>query len=308
MSLADTVKLGMAIPQVFIDTPVDMNAVRRVSQRAEELGFESLWTSSGGLGSTPNLEPLGLLNYVAGLTSTVRLGVSVLVFPLYSPVSVAKSFASLDHISNGRAIIGLGLGSGNEPYEAFGLTRANRVKKFEDGIDIMKSLWTQPITNYHNEFLRLESASMEPAPVQRPHLPIWLGGGHPNVLHRAIRTADGWMGAGASSNAAFKERVLRIKDMLEETGRDPKSFTISKRVYISVDTNESRALDRLRLWSGKVYRNPGLADEVAVWGSPQKCAEILNEVASVGVDHLLLNPLFDFQEQLEALSEVSQSI
>ena len=307
MSLVETIKLGMAIPQAFVETPVDIAMIRRVSQRSEEVGFESLWTSSGIFGGVPILEPLSLLNYVAGFTSTVRLGVSVLVFPLYSPVSVAKAFASLDQVSGGRAIVGLGLGSRTDPYEAFGLTPAGRVKRFEDGIEVMKSLWSEPTTDYHNEYYHLKNAKMEPKPLQRPHPPIWLGGGHPNVLQRAVRIADGWMGAGSSSNASFKERVFNIKDMLAETDRDPKSFTISKRVYISVDDDESKALQHLRLMSGELYNNPRLADEMAVWGSPQKCIEILNDLALAGVDHLLLHPVTDFEEQLEALAEISKA-
>ena len=307
MSLADTIKLGMAIPQAFIETPVDMNIVRNVCQRSEALGFDSLWTSSAVFGDSAVLEPLGLLSYAAGITSTVRLGVSVLVFPLHSPVSIAKSFASLDQISNGRAILGLGLGNRTDPYAAFGLTPVKRVERFEAGIELMKSLWSQPTTDYRNNYFHLENARMEPKPLQHPRVPIWLGGGHSNVLRRAVTMADGWMGAGASSNLSFKERVAHIRSMLEESGRDPEHFTISKRIYISVDNNETRALDRLRVCFNGIYGNANLADEVAVWGSPEKCIEILNDVASVGVDHLLLHPLVDFEEQLEAVSELSKA-
>ena len=304
MSLADSIKLGMGIPQVFIDTPVDMAMVKKVSQRAEELGFESLWCSEGNFGSRATLEPLGLLNYVAALTTKVRLGVAVLVFPLHSPVRVAKAFASLDHASGGRAIAGVGLGGANEPYEAFGLTSDRRVTRFIEGVKLMKSLWTQESTDYHSDMYHLEGARMEPKPVQRPHLPIWIGGGHPNVLKRSVRMADGWMGAGASSNSSFKERVPELRRMLEEAGRDPDDFPISKRVYISVDSNEDRALDSLRQWFGQAYNGPNMATEVGVWGSPEKCAEILEDVASVGVNHLLLHPVHAYDEQLEALAEV----
>ena len=305
MGLAGRIKLGMAIPQTFIETPVDMTVVRRVSQRAEELGFESLWTSEGTFSSRPNLEPVGLLNYVAGLTSTARLGVSVLIFPLHSPVRLAKAFASLDQMSNGRAILGIGLGERSAPFGAFGLTPAKRVQRFEEGIQIMKALWTQASTEYHSEMYQLEGAHIEPKPVQRPHLPIWLGGSHPNVLARAVKMADGWMGAGASSNSEFKQRVVEIRQLLDKAGRDPEKFSISKRIYISVDSNEDRALDGLRQWFGATYNSPGGASDVAVWGSPKKCAEILEEVASVGVDHLLLNPVHAFEEQLEAVAEIA---
>lgn len=304
MKLSNKIKLGTSIPQAFTEGPVDMDVVRKIVTRSEDLGFESLWTSSSVLGGSPSLEPIGLLHYVAGLTHKVRLGVSVLVFPLHSPVTIAKSFASLDQVSGGRAIVGLGLGSAYDAYEAFGLTSARRVKRFEEGIEVMKSLWTRSTTNHANEFLHLESAMMEPKPLQKPHLPLWIGGGHHNVLRRSVEIADGWMGAGASSNSDFKERVGVIKDMIDESGRDPDSFTISKRIYIAVDSNESRAIDRLSRWTGSVYGNADMASEIAVWGSAEKCSDILNDVASVGVDHLLIHPVFDFEEQLEAIAEI----
>ena len=103
MSLADTIKLGMAIPQAFIETPVDMNVVRNVCQRSEALGFESLWTSSAVFGDSAVLEPLGLLSYAAGITSTVRLGVSVLVFPLLVPV-VINAVTATNRIFAGRPL------------------------------------------------------------------------------------------------------------------------------------------------------------------------------------------------------------
>jgi len=304
MKLSDTIKLGTSIPQAFTEGPVDMDVVRKIVTRSEDLGFESLWTSSSVLGGSPSLEPTGLLHYVAGFTHKVRLGVSVLVFPLHSPVAIAKSFASLDQVSCGRAIVGLGLGSADDSYGAFGLTSARRVKRFEEGIRVMKSLWTQSNTNHANEFLRLENAMMEPKPLQKPHMPLWIGGGHHNVLRRSVRLADGWMGAGASSNSDFKERVGVIKDMMDESDRDPDSFTISKRIYIAVDSKESRAIERLGRWTGTVYGNADMASDIAVWGSPEKCSEILNDVASVGVDHLLIHPVFDFEEQLEAIAEI----
>ena len=304
MKLSDTIQLGTSIPQAFTEGPVDMDIVRKIVIRSEDLGFESLWTSSSVLGGSASLEPTGLLHYVAGLTHKARLGVSVLVFPLHSPVSIAKSFASLDQVSGGRAIVGLGLGSADDAYGAFGLTSEKRVKRFEEGIEVMKSLWTQATTNHANEFLRLENAMMEPKPVQKPHIPLWIGGGHNNVLRRSVNLADGWMGAGASSNTDFKERVRVINDMMDETGRDPDTFTISKRIYIAVDSNESRAIERLSRWTGAVYGNVDMASEIAVWGSAEKCSEILNDVASVGVDHLLIHPVFDFEEQLEAIAEI----
>ena len=307
MALASTVRLGMALPQIFLDTPVDMALVRRIAQRSEELGFESLWTGEDTLSQAPTLDPLVLLSYVAAVTSTAKLGVSVLVFPLHGPVHVARRIGALDQVSGGRAIVGLGLGGRRDPYPAFGLTPERRVRRFEEGVRLMKALWTQPSTQHHGDFYRLDDASMEPKPVQRPHPPIWLGGGHTNVLRRAVSMADGWMGAGASSTTDFKQRVQELRRLLNEAGRDPDTFTISKRVFIAVDSDTARAERELRRWIGAAYHDPDMASKVSIWGSPEQCAELLEDLdlASVGVDHLLLSPVYAQEQQLEAVAEVS---
>ncbi len=299
MTLASRIKLGMAIPKDFPDGRVDMALLKKASQRAEALGFDSLWTNESILGGTPNLDALVVLSYVASVTANVRLGVAVLVFPLHSPVHVARRVASIDQVSGGRVTVGLGLGNPDEPYAAFGLTAERRVRRFEEGVQLMKALWTESTVDHHGEFYDLSGAMMEPKPIQHPHPPVWFGGAHPNALRRSVRMSDAWMGAGASSSADFKARVPQIRQFLEAEGRDPASFTISKRIYIAVDSDEARAERELRRRFGD------RASEICVWGSPERCAEQLEDVASVGVDHLLLHPVYALEEQLEALAEVA---
>jgi probable F420-dependent oxidoreductase len=305
MTVERQVRLGMAIPQVFLDGAVDMALVRRVVQRAEALGFESLWATEGILTRTPSLDPLVLLSYAAALTVTSRLGVSVLVFPLHSPVHVARRIGSLDRVSGGRAILGLGLGRRTAPYGAFGLTPARRAARFEEGVQVLKALWTRAETEYEGEFCRLKRATMEPKPIQRPHPPIWLGGHHPNALRRAVRLADGWMGAGGASVREFVQSAEAIHRLMEAANRSPESFVISKRLYVAVDPDETRAVRELRRWFGVVYRDPELAMKVAVWGSRERCAEVINELVSTGANHVLLHPVYSLEAQLEALAELA---
>jgi alkanesulfonate monooxygenase SsuD/methylene tetrahydromethanopterin reductase-like flavin-dependent oxidoreductase (luciferase family) len=111
------------------------------------------------------------------------------------------------------------------------------------------------------------------------------------------------MGAGSSSNADFKAQAATIGGFLDEAKRDPASFCISKRVYIAVDADKSRAEVRLRRWFGSRYRNADMASRVAIWGSVQECLDRLAELVESGAEHLLLNSAFDHMEHLEVLAQ-----
>ena len=300
---AGRVPVGIAMPQFFQDGPTDMELLRRWVARAEELGFDSLWTQEDITGDDPSLEPLTQLSYVAALTTRARLGVSVMVAPLRNPVQLAKALGSLDQMSHGRLTVGVGIGGRQNMYPAFGLTTDRRARRFVELLDVMKALWTEPQATYEGQFWQLDGVPMEPKPVQKPHPPLWFGGRHPDALRRAVRHGDGWMGAGSSTTATFLECVQQLKTFLEEAGRDPATFPISKRVYLAVDDNEKRAEERITTWFDNRYHNAPLGAEVSVWGSAAQCAEKLAEIVDGGAEMLMLNPMFDHMEHLEQLTE-----
>ena len=301
--MAAKIDWGISIPQVFFDGPIDMPLIKQWTKRAEALGFESLWTQEAITGAVPILEPVTLLSYLAAITERVRLGTSVIVAPLRNPIQLAKSLGSLDHMSAGRLIVGLGLGGNADDITPYGLSSEKRVRRFTEIIDVMKALWTEPEAHYQGEFWQLDGLKMEPKPLQKPHPPIWLGARHTNALRRAVRHANGWMGAGSSTTESFVTAVDQTKMYLEEADRDPASFAISKRVYVAVDNDEKRAEVRLKEWFGKRYGNADMASQVSVWGSTAKVTEELAKVTEAGAEMVLLNPAFDDMEHLEALAE-----
>ena len=300
---AGRVPVGIAMPQFFQEGPTDMELLRSWVARAEELDFESLWTQEDITGDDPSLEPLTQLSYVAALTTRARLGVSVMVAPLRNPVQLAKALGSLDQMSHGRLTVGVGIGGRQNMYPAFGLTTDRRARRFVELLDVMKALWTEPQATYEGQFWQLDGVPMEPKPVQKPYPPLWFGGRHPDALRRAVRHGDGWMGAGSSTTATFLECVQQLNTFLEEAGRDPATFPISKRVYLAVDDNEKRAEERITTWFDNRYHNAPLGAEVSVWGSAAQCAEKLAEIVDGGAEMLMLNPMFDHMEHLEQLTE-----
>ncbi|MBI4199243.1 MAG: LLM class flavin-dependent oxidoreductase [Chloroflexi bacterium] len=302
MSTATKVRWGMAIPQVFVTGTVDMALVQDVVRRAEALGYDSLWVQDRPVSDYPIIEPITLLSYAAALTTRPRLGVSVLLTPLRDPPSLGKALASLDQMSGGRLIVGVGLGNVGKNYPQLGVPTNRRVRRFLDGLEVMKAIWTQPSVTHRGDFWKLEGLRMEPRPVQRPHPPIWFGGHHPDALRRAVHHADGWMGAGNSSTQEFQQHVQLLRQYLEETRRDPGTFAIAKRVYLAVDRNEARARRRLEEWFGTWYGNAAQAPAVGVLGSAQACVDQLARVVALGAQVIALNPVFDQREQLELLA------
>ena len=276
--------LGVAIPQTFPDGRVDPRGIRDFLQRAEALGFHSAWVVEHMFGTIPALAPVELLTYAAAVTERLRLGAAVLLTALRTPVHTAKSLATLDQLSGGRLIVGVGLGGNPKIYPAFGLTASRRAARFAEGLRLMKRLWTEPAVTADGEFYRLENASLQPRPLQTPHPPLWFGGHHPLALRRAVELGDGFIGAGSASTATFAEQMKVLRAILAERGRDPSAFPIGKRVYLAIDRDRARAGKRLAEWFGAFYGRPALAEEVSVWGDVDTCVEGLRAVAAAGAD------------------------
>ena len=302
MALKDAIPIGMSLPHRSPD-PIDVATVRYVAERAEALGFSDLWVTENTLDHVFSFDPALILTYAAAVTTRVRLGVAVVVLPLHQPSHVAHRFATLDYVSGGRAILGLGLGREHH-YGEFQVPTEHRVRRFREGVDIIRAIWTQPKVNYEGSIYRLEGAGMVVKPVQKPHPPIWLGGDHPNAVRRAAAIGDAWMSAGAASAAAFAKSVQILRGELEKLGRDPAQFPISKRVFLSVDERADVARAELDQWYQKVYRRPNGADDSDIYGTPQEVREKLEALVAAGATHLLVNPTGRYREQVDALAEV----
>jgi probable F420-dependent oxidoreductase len=303
MALKDRIALGVSLPHRSPD-PLAMPVVRAVAIRAESLGFRDLWVTENTLDHVFCFDPVVVLSWAAAATTRIGLGASVVVLPVHHPVHVAHQWASLDYVSGGRAILGLGLGRAHH-YAQFGVPTERRVRRFREGVELIRALWSRADVTYRGAIFELEAGSMMPRPVQRPALPIWLGVGHPDALRRTARIADGWMGSGGSTIAAFAAAVPVLRAALEAAGRDPAGFPISKRVFVAVDERPEVARAELDRWFTTVYRNPAGTDASGIHGTPEEVAERLEELVALGASHLLLNPVSRHAEQVEALATIA---
>jgi probable F420-dependent oxidoreductase len=240
----------------------------------------------------------------AVVTKTIKLGTGVCLVVQRDPIHTAKEVATVDRLSGGRLLFGIGGGWNAEEMADHGTAFATRFKLVRERIEAMKEIWTKSKPKYTGEFVEFDEMMQWPKPVQKPHPPIWLGGGHPDALRRAAAIADGWMGAGGSSTADFARCVPALRENLERARRNPATFPVSKRVFLSVHERPDVARAEVHRWFTTVYHNPAGTDASGVHGTAEQVRERLEELVRTGANHLLLNPVCRHAEQLEALAAI----
>jgi alkanesulfonate monooxygenase len=293
-------------------------------RRAEDLGFDCAVTIDHLLLTPPAyactwLEPLTLLAALAGVTRTMRLGTMVLVLPLRNPIYFAKEWATLDLLSGGRSILGVGVGWHQEEFRLMGVPHAERGRRMEECLEILLALWSRDEVTYEGRYYRFRDLTIEPKPVQKPHPPIWIGGGtQPSekiygqtvrsiepVLRRIARYADTWVPHSSATPEMVRSDWARVQAYAREYGRDPREIG---RVYsnfiwvLKPGERPESAAPRFRVFSGmdldywRTYYLLGEAAEVA--------ERISARIAALdgGVDTIVLNPLDWSLEQLELIA------
>ena len=211
----------------------------------EERGFDSLWapehshipvprrTPMPGGGELPKryydvMDPFVTLTAAAAVTKRLKLGTGVCLVIQRDTIQTAKLVASIDQISNGRFLFGIGGGWNAEEIENHGAVFATRFKKMREQIEAMKAIWTQSKPEYHGDIVDFPPMMTWPKPVQKPHPPVIVGGAFPWAARRAIRYGDGWIPiAGSSRYGDPLEYLPRFRQMAEEAGRDPQSLPVT---------------------------------------------------------------------------------
>ncbi|MEK7814701.1 MAG: LLM class F420-dependent oxidoreductase, partial [Chloroflexota bacterium] len=234
-------KIGVSIPR-WPDVP----GLKRFAQRAEELGFESVlagdhivlptsgtsqypYTADGSFQrptDEPFLETMTLLAYLAACTHTIKLGTTVIILPYRNPVVQAKMFASLDVLTNGRIICGVGVGWLEKEFDTLGVPYAQRGPMTDEFLQIFKVLWTEADPQFHGRFYHIEGIQFYPKPVQKPHIPIWVGGHTRLALRRTARYGDCWHTTRQTPDFVA-QHLPYLRRQTERAGRDPASISIS---------------------------------------------------------------------------------
>jgi len=278
------VEVGIELPQVGVSTLPSAEELGRFAADAEKAGFAAAWVMEPQFGTNPALDPVVTLTVAATATTSIRLGMAVFVLATYQPVRLARALASLDRLSDGRLIVGVGVGPAGLPWaDAFGLRPQERAGRMEEYLATMRGLWGDE--------------AFEPKPMQDP-LPVWFGGGAPPALRRAVRLGDGWVGAGSSTSAQFAAQARELDELLEGAGRDPATFPMAKRVYVAVDQPE----DVVTAWFRGVYGDHGPGLDVVTSGTADEVAETLAGPELARAGHLILHPVGN-ERQVDVLAE-----
>jgi probable F420-dependent oxidoreductase len=301
MKTKSGVSLGISLPYSFPDARVDHAYIRRFVRHAEALGFDDGWLTEGILNPNFVLEPVTYIAHLAALTEKIRFGISVIILNHRNPIQLAKQLATVDHLSNGRLTVGFGLGAGTSLYPAFGIGQEKRVTRFEEAMRVMAALWTQERVTLDGQFWKLNNQGMQPRPLQKPRIPVFLGGHSEPAMRRAIRLADGWMAAGSTGSEESLVDLGKMQGYLAEASIDSKSFWLSKRIYIAVDDDAAKARQKLNAalsyqYAGRDQSRVGLA------ATPSEAIEWLGRFIDAGVNHILLNPCYEHESQMEILA------
>src|SRR5580693_5565036 len=293
-------RFAIGIPQLYPDGSFSPSDFKSYLARVEELGvYESAWTQEMVLGSQPQLAPLEVMTYAAACTTSLRLGCTVFVTTLHSPVHLARAIASVDQMSGGRVEIGVGSGGPRRPFGAFGFSGDRYLARFTEGLALMKELWTSPSVTFDGEFFQLSGAQMEPKPFQKPYPRLWFGGAAEAAVRRGVGLCDAFFGAGSSTTAAFASQVAVVRDTLALAGRGtglgPGEFPIAKRVYIGIDQSDgARARERMNAALSDMYgqRIPAI-EAAAVTGTAAECVAGVRAVIDAGAELILFTPLWE---------------
>ena len=228
----------------------DAHALVELASRADELGFDSVWVHDHvfnvghvreRIGGQPYYEPLTLLSFVAARTTRVRLGTSVLVLPYHNPIRLAKTAATLDVLSRGRLILGVGVGSIEQETRAMGSPFAERGAFSDEAIAVMRTLWTEDEPRHDGRYWQFAGMPFSPKPIQTPSIPIVIGGISRAAIRRAARLGDGWQPLGLSPEALARG-MTTLRDECHAYGRDPGHVPVSIALSLTAPTSRRYAL------------------------------------------------------------------
>ena len=224
-------RIGAVLPQTEIGA--DPGAVKAYAQAVEELGFDHILTFDhvlGGNAATHDLkgpykhtdsfhELFVLYGFLAAITQKIELTSGIIILPQRQTALVAKQAAAIDILSQGRLRLGIGVGWNDVEYEALGMNFADRGKRSEEQIEVMRALWCNELITYEGKWHKITDAGMNPLPPQQP-IPIWIGGHADAVMRRVARIGDGWFPIFQLDDAG-KAELGKFRGYIEEAGRDP---------------------------------------------------------------------------------------
>jgi probable F420-dependent oxidoreductase len=323
-------KIGLGFPtsregQTYAVSFIEPHKLAPLARRAEELGFYSIWgndhlTPPNVIRSTTGqpanfYEPIITFATLANVTQRLRFMLSVLILPLREPVLLAKQIATLDRLTDGRVMLGLGLGAYRDEIEAVqpGLAGANRGVLLDECLAALRLLFEERRASYEGQYIRFSDVELAPKPVQRP-FPLLLNASSGPSLKRAARLADGWIAPSLPPHK-LAEAGDQMHALLVEQGRDPASVQTHQQVWLCFGRDQADAetkLKRSQHFRRILAHHPGQTEAEAVevfragdlLGTADEVTAHLRALEQVGVNHLGVIPVAESMDELLSMVEL----
>lgn len=288
----------------------DPSRLLRQATEAEERGFDSLWVGESML-ARPRLEPLTLLASLATLTSRITLGTAILLPALRHPVVLAHTVATVDRLSGGRLVLGVGVGGALESTErelaAVGVPMAERIQRTVAAMKLCRTLWSGPVEGWRSRYWDMGAVDLLPRPARAGGPPIWMGGDSPATLERVGRLFDGWFPFIPSAEG-YGSGLATVREAASAAGRDLAALTPAFYLNVTIDADPERARAAQRTYMEAYYGTPYetmTAIQASHAGTIESTLGWIRGFIDAGARHLVLRPTVrEPSGQLDALTEV----
>jgi probable F420-dependent oxidoreductase len=288
-------KIGITLPQAGSFASKDN--VIRMAHMAEQEGVDSLWvferllwpinpqtpypaTSDGRLPAEYQimLDPLQTLALVSANTNKILLGTCIIDMLFHNPFLLSKSFATLDIFSNGRTVAGFGIGWSKDEYQSSNIPFNAKGKRADEYLQVLKRIWEDDNVEFKGQYYNIPSSKIGPKPLQKPHIPIYLGGFSPNTFSRIVNyDTNGWLGALGGPIDSIKNIINTIRENARKANKDPNNFRVILLTYPDiVESNEQNTSSS----SGN--------DRFPMTGTIDQIGMDIKEIKNIGVDHIIL--------------------
>ena len=268
-----------------------LEATRTIAKKLDELEFDNVWVGDHIAFTTPMLDPFLQLAQVAACSDRLTVGTAVFLLPLRHPTPVAKQTATMDHLTDGHFIFGVGVGGEfKREFEACGIPHNERGARLEEGVEVVRKLWRGEPVSHEGRFFSFPETHMQPATLRPDGPPIWFGGRTDKALQRIGRIGDGWISYVVTPEM-YKAGLEKIAPAFEASGRALDTFGTGHLLFALIDNSYEAALDRatelLSVRYAMDFRAP--AKKYAALGRPEDVAEAIAKFHEAGVRHVNLD-------------------
>jgi len=309
-------RVGILLPQTG-DLATSEN-ILYIGKEAEKEGFDSVWvferllwpvkpqTPYGGVPNLPIpveyqsvLDPLETLTYLAGNTQRISLGTSIIDILFHNPVILARRFATLDVLSGGRVIAGLGLGWSKDEYDASGIPFSHKGARADEYMQVLKRIWTDDVVEFRGQFYNIPASKIGPKPVQKPHPPILLGAYSPKAFPRIVNYADGWIPIAGSVPLEQQEQAINgLREAERKANKDPSNIRIFVLSYPNVLDSSSQSS------SSNQPRSP-------MSGTIDQIGSDIDRFKAMGAEHIIFGYAFspigrDVKKMMELTKQLAR--